>query len=556
MKNIFVYLHALIVLLISPSSIIAQEHQKRFEEIDVTHYTFNIQLSDSNDRIEAVAEIKVRFKKSITKFNLDFVNVSNGKGMMVTEVFENDTAIVAQHLINSLKLFIPETKIDEERTYRIHYIGVPADGLIISKNKYGNRTFFGDNWPDRARFWLPVVDHPSDKATVEWIVRSPKHYQTIANGILIEKKTIGTEQIQYHWKSTKPIPTKVMVIGVANFAIDKQDDLLGIPLSSWVYPKDSTIGFSDFKLASPILSFFIDNIGDYPFEKLANVQSKTKYGGMENAGNIFYSENCLTGDGKNEDLIAHEIAHQWFGNSATEENWYHIWLSEGFATYFSDLYFEHKYGHIVLIDHMIRERDKVIDYDRKTSRPIIDQQIGNYNHLLNTNSYEKGSWILHMLRKELGDSLFWKAIQNYYEKYKYSNALTEDFQRAAEEVSNKNLSFFFQQWLYQPGIPKLNISWNYKAINNQTTAAVEDTGPIETGIVELKIKQVQKSDLFFFPLEVKLNYTDGTSSIETVYILDKSEVIKISTAKPVISIVTDPNTWLLYELFDLTKSKL
>src|SRR5204863_6116924 len=146
-----------------------------------------------------------------------------------------------------------------------------------------------------------------------------------------------------HWKTSVVLPTKVMVIGVARFAIEYEGEINKVPLQSWVYPQNRKEGFSDYSMASGPLDYFSKNIAPYPYEKLANVQSTTRWGGMENAGNIFYYENSVTGKANIEGLLAHEVAHQWFGDSASESDWYHVWLSEGFATYFTQLYLENKY---------------------------------------------------------------------------------------------------------------------------------------------------------------------------------------------------------------------
>src|SRR5690606_37201773 len=180
----------------------------------------------------------------------------------------------------------------------VAYSGEPADGLILSKNKHGGRTLFGDNWPNRARHWLPTVDHPSDKATVEFIVEAPDHYQVVSTGARVEESDIEGDRRRTHTRSEVPIATKVMVIGVARFAVDHVREVNGIPGSSWVYPQDRDAGFSDDARAAAILDYFDSHIGPYPYLKLANVQSKTRYGGMENAGNIFYSEGSVTGTGR------------------------------------------------------------------------------------------------------------------------------------------------------------------------------------------------------------------------------------------------------------------
>jgi aminopeptidase N len=509
---------------------LAQNHEERFQSIDVINYTFSLTLTDETNEIDGKAEIKIKFNKAAKNFYLDLVSVqSNNTGMTVESVLENNQPLSFSQVNNQLVINNSVTETGELRTYIIKYKGIPADGLIISKNKYGDRTFFGDNWPDRAKNWLPVVDHPSDKATVEWIISAPSHYQTIGNGLMIERTNIDDKTTLTRWKMDTPIPTKVMVIGVARFAVENLEELYNIPVSSWVYPQDRDKGFKDYALALPILDFMVNRVGPYPFKKLANVQSKTLYGGMENAGNIFYNENSITGNGDYEAVIAHEIAHQWFGDSASERNWYHVWLSEGFATYFENLFYENRYGRDSFANKMKEDRQKAIRYYKQSQSPIVDTTITDYLQLLSPNTYEKASWVLHMLRKELGTELFFNGIKKYYETYKYNNALTGDFQRVMEEISGKDLNSFFKQWLYQSGHPKLDITWN--ATNDLT----------------IEIKQIQEH-LFAFPIEIKINFEDGSSTLETILVTNKNQKISINNSKKIISIEPDPKTWLFFEL--------
>ncbi len=537
MRTLFKYIHFIFFLVFAINTQ-AQKHQERFETIDIINYRFELKLTDTSDYIEGEAKIKVKFKKATTSFSLDLVKkLESEKGMDVSFVSENEKEISYKHAKDRLVFNIAVTKPNEIRTYKIVYKGIPADGLIISKNKYNERTFFGDNWPDRGKNWLPVVDHPSDKATVDWIIIAPSHYQTIGNGEKVEETNISDNQTLTHWRMTNPIPPKVMVIGAARFAVESQDLIYGIPISSWVYPQDRDNGFSDYSLATPIMDYFINHIGPYPFKKLANVQSKTRFGGMENAGNIFYAEGSVTGTGSSEALIAHEVAHQWFGNSASELDWHHIWLSEGFATYFTNLYFEHKYGRDVLVKRVKEQRQKIINYAKRIEVPVVNTTVENYMKLLNPNSYEKGGWVLHMLRRELGDQLFWKGIKTYYAQYKYSNAISEDLQEIMENISDKNLSDFFDQWLYKAGHPQLGISWSHKQ-----------------NVLKVSIDQKQKNTVYNFPLDLKVIYEDGSTSLETIQVSEKKQEIKIPSTKNIVSIQVDPDVWLLYELLFLKES--
>jgi aminopeptidase N len=496
---------------------------------DVLHYRFNLELNDENDIIKGEAILTVTFLHDASNFDFELVKKnSSGKGMIVTNVRENSNAVFFTHE-NDLIHISTLVKGGDTINYIVSYKGIPADGLIISKNKYGHRTFFGDNWPNRAHNWLPCIDHPSDKASVEFVVTAPEHYQIIANGVQVEENNLPNHLRQTHWKETANLPTKVMVMGAADFAVNYAGDVDCIPVYSWVYPEDKVNGFYDYAVATEILPYFIKNVGPYAYKKLANVQSKTRFGGMENASAIFYFENSITGDRKLEPLLAHEIAHQWFGNTATESNWQHIWLSEGFATYMTQLYMENKYGADTLHSRMDEDRQKVIAFSKQRTTPVVDSTVrANFTELLNANSYEKGSWVLHMLRRKLGDTIFWKGIQNYYRQYAGKNASTEDFRKAMETDSTLNLKPFFKQWLYTTGQPFLTSSWRYSG-----------------GSVTVTVKQTQPK-LFEFPLEIMVQ-SDKDSSMATLMMKGKTGTIDIPLGSKPLKVVLDPNVDLLFE---------
>jgi aminopeptidase N len=421
--------------------------------------------------------------------------------------------------------------LNDTVTYNIKYHGVPANGLIISKNKFGHRTFFADNWPNRARYWIPCVDDPADKASVEFIVTAPSHYQVISNGIQIEETNLPENKKLTHWKEDVSLPTKVMVIGVADFAVSRVGDVNCVPVYSWVFPENKKEGFNDYAVAKDILSFFMNYIGPYPYKKLANVQSKTMFGGMENAGAIFYAENSVTGLRQDESLMAHEIVHQWFGDMATEKKFSHLWLSEGFATYLAHIYDEEKNGEERFTDAMKAERDEVNDFVKNYHKPVVDSA-SSFMELLNTNSYQKGSWVLHMLRRQLGDSVFKKGIRNYYATFAGRNADTRDLQKIFEQVSGKNLERFFNQWLYTPENLQLDISWKY----NKTDKNISVT-----------VKQLQPSGNFQFPLEFMVQETMGSVPKKITKTISKNEEIFLIPvlSKPV-RFDADPMVSLLF----------
>lgn len=505
------------------------------EVIDVLHYNFRIELNDSTDRLHGITTITALVKKTTTEIQIDLINTeSSGKGMQVKAVKSKDANLKFDHQNNKIKIVFPNA-LQTNSTVRItiEYSGVPADGLIISKNKYGDRTFFADNWPNRGRNWLPIIDHPADKSAVSWEIIAPVHYEVVANGVRVEETFLNRKQKLTRYKEDALISTKVMVIGVGRFAIEQAGVVNGIPVETWVYPQDKKNGFSDFAIAVKILDYFQNHVGPYAYKKLANVQSKTTFGGLENASAIFYNEDYVTGKGTYEMTVAHEIAHQWFGDAASEKDWPHVWLSEGFATYFAILFAEFNYGDDRRKQESAIDREAVLKYYEKDPTPIVKTNEPDPMKLLTANSYQKAGWVLHMLRREIGDQDFWSGIQDYYRQYMNANAVTSDFQRVMEIASGKNLNNFFQQWFYKSGQPTIEVGWSYDQSKS---------------VLSITVTQQQKEGAFEFPLEIAV-FTSNSQfpTIHKLFINKETQVIELKMPSKPLKIALDPNVNLLFE---------
>ena len=207
-----------------------------------------------------------------------------------------------------------------------------------------------------------------------------------------------------------------------------------------------------------VLRVFTDRIGPYPYEKLANIQAPMEFGGVEYASAIFEQKGVSTGRAP----VAHEIAHQWWGDSVTERDWDDVWLSEGFATYFAPLFAEHDQGRDAFVDGLKRSRSTILQAQQKLpDTPVIHRNLSDMSKVLNSLVYQKGGWFLHMLRREVGDEKFWGAIREYYRRYRDANASTAELRAVFEQVTGKELEGFFSQWLTRPGVPKIEGSWRY-----------------------------------------------------------------------------------------------
>ena len=511
--------------------------------IDIINYAFNIHLSDSSDMIRCETTVDVRYlADGVAVLRLDLVNSAatlNNKGMTVLFVNANGKPLTFKHANNSLYINLPgPTQKNQRSVYTISYYGIPASGLKIGNNKYGDRTFFSDNWPDKGRNWLPIIDHPYDKATCEFIVTAPSHYQVVSNGLQTEETDLKNGNRLTHWKQSVPIASWLYVLGVARFAMQQVDVFDCKSVQTWVYYQDREAGFYDFaEPTKKVLEYYSDRIGPFVYEKLANIQSNSVSGGMEAASAILYSENSVVGD-RNErwrNVVIHEIAHQWFGNAVTEYDWDDVWLSEGFATYFTLLFIEHQYGRDAFLKGLASSK-KSVDafYAKNPGYRIIHNNLADMDQVTSSQTYQKGSWTLHMLRGMLGDDIFWKGIRSYYAKHMNGSATTADFRMAMEEASGKDLKQFFEQWLYQPGTLRLKGNWQYNEAKKEIT---------------LRLDQVQNDgSIFKMPLQIAIQRQGKTIPlITTVTLADKSNTYTIPVDALPSGVVLDPDTWVLMD---------
>jgi len=296
-----------------------------------------------------------------------------------------------------------------------------------------------------------------------------------------------------------------MIIGVGQFNRLEPAHSILTPLSFYVPGSDAAAAEKGFASANPILQYFSQTVGAYPYEKLALIVGNTRFGGMENSGAIVFTASLFTNKDSAQpsppfdisntlSVVAHEIAHQWFGDSVTESTWSDLWLSEGFATYFAGLFIQKSQGELAFQGYMKRAADAVFEYEHKSKTPIFDRETEDLNRLLNPNNYQKGAWVLHMLRSRLGDEDFFKGVRAYYESHKNGNATSEDLRSALEKASGKDLSNFFRRWIYESGHPvyKLRAQWNS-----------------QPQILTINLDQLQSGDPFLDPVPITIQSASG-----------------------------------------------
>ena len=533
MKHIYFFLFSLL-----PYTILAKDPYPKNPNIDILNYKFEIHLNDTSDIIYGSADIALNIKDSEDRVRLDLISQGkDGKGMEVKKVTFNGSEVSYSHDNDVLLIETGAFEYTSRDIINVVYSGMPITGLIIGPNMHGDRTFFSDNWPNKARNWLPLVDHPYDKSTAEFVVIAPNHYQVISNGLLVEETNLNKELKKTHWKQSVPISCWLYALGVAEFAVDYVDYFEGKSIQTWVYKQDRDNGFYDFKIPTKhTMEFFSDYIGPFAYEKLANVQSNSVKGGMESATAIFYSDVSVTGDRsvRWRNVVIHEVAHQWFGNCVTEYDWDDVWLSEGFATYFTLMFREHAYGRDDFVNGLNDAKRLVYNhYKNDKESSIVHNNLKDMKDVLTYSlQYQKGAWVLHMLRNYIGEDNFRKGIRNYYKKYYNSTTTTNQFKTEMEVVSGMNLDTFFDQWLYKGGNMVLDGNWKFDE---------------KKGRIEVNLNQVQNDGyLFEMPVELGISYNDkNLEKIQTVKLeKEKGRFYIASDSKP-ISIKIDPNTKLL-----------
>lgn len=513
------------------------------DRIDVVHYEVEVSLPNGVGAIEARAAIRLLATSEVDRVDLDFT------GLRIDGVEVDGRAAEWSHDEGVLRVAFPTASAGDSRTVEIDYGGVPDDGLILGETVHGRPSAFVDNWPNRTRFWLPSVDHPSDKATARITVHAPAAWAVIANGrearppettpAEVPGPDVGPRR-SWVYETDVDHPSYTLVVGGAEMVVDTlglaacglapaspRDDGC-VAVSTWLFPESAEQGRASFRRAVEMVDFFSDLVGPFPYEKLAHVQSATRFGGMENSSAIFYSQQGIASGRDMEGTVSHETAHQWFGDSVTEEDWSHLWLSEGFATYFGALFFEHLDGPEALRSRMADAKAAYLA-SADTARPVVDDRNDLFG-LLNRNSYQKGGLVLHMLRRELGDALFFEAIREYYARYRDATADTDDLRRVVEEVADRDLGRFFTQWLHSPGYPVLAVG-----------TSADDGGLL------VEIRQVQEAPApsFDIPVDVEVTW-DGGSHRETVRSTGASATIRVPDAPPDATVVLDPDGWLLH----------
>ena len=503
------------------------------EKIDIKFYELNLDIDFNSSRLRG----SVTVNGVIGNIYPDFIELDLYDNMTVDSILQNNIPILYLHENDMLKIPISEITLNDENLFSltIFYQGTP-DHCGAGGFKFDEHQNIGHVWTLSeaycARSWWPCKDDPSDKAdSVNIIVSVPIEpaYIVASNGLL-SSTTINNNKKTYFWKESYPITT--YLVSLAIYPYTKWVDQYVSPISNdtmliehYVFPDRYEASYPNYSLTKDMLSFFSELFGEYPFisEKYGHADF-TWGGGMEHQ--------TLSSMGSfSQNLMVHELGHSWWGNLITCKTFNDIWLNEGFARYCQALWAEHMYGREAYFDFM----NNHAYYGAGTiyvENPSSNSQIFSAGL-----SYNKASWVLHMLRHKVGETMFFDILKSYAsnDSLSYNAASTSDFQKVCEDISGLDFEQFFQQWIYGEKYPKYELSWWHEG----------------NGIYNVKIDQVQSYNFFSMPIDLKFSGSAGPMLVDTTIVIENnnsSQLYEFSGFNFLVeNVMLDPENWILKE---------
>jgi aminopeptidase N len=459
---------------------------------------------------------------------------------------ERPFALDPQAQTLTVKLDRPYGPADRIETV-IDYAAHPVAGLYFMgpDKAYPNkpRQIYSQGESDLNRFWFPVWDSPNDRTTTEVIATVKSPLEVVSNGKLIEVKDLPGGRRTWHWSMEVPHSTYLLSVAIGDFA-KVSDQWNGIPVDYYVPkgPKAEEEARRSFGMTPAVLDFYSKATGHpYPYAKYAQaVVIDYMWGGMENISATTQTSRTLHDaraalDVTSEDLVAHEAAHQWFGDLVTCEDWSNAWLNEGFADYFTALFAGHAHGQDELDAQLDGYRRGYLREDsNRYRRPIVTRRYADPFAMFDGHTYAKGALVLHMAHFLLGDEGWWKGIRSYLDRFAGHTVATHDLQEALEDSTGASLGPLFDQYVYGAGHPELKVRWDWQP---------------ETHQVHLEIRQTQEvtaeTGLFSFPLEIAL-VGDKDTAVHRLPVAARAlqDLYLPSDERPR-TVVLDPKGWIL-----------
>jgi aminopeptidase N len=510
----------------------------RSHDYDVQHYRISVSFDWSRQSVEGETTITVKpFKDDFKEIELD------AGDMTIKSVKLASGDPLKFRYEDKEKLYVTL-----DRPYRqgvalsvvISYTATPKKGLTFITPTEEDPTRPHQIWSqgesEDNHYWFPCYDYPNDKATTELIATVDDKYRVISNGALIGEQVDAAKRTRtYHWKMDKPYSSYLVSIIVGQFALAK-DQFKNIPIESYVYADQLENARISFGKIGQMMSFFSQKIGyEFPYARYAQTTVRDFSGGMENITATTLTDTTVHdkrahADISSDSLIAHELAHSWFGNMLTARDWGELWLNESFATFMQASWTEHDEGKDDYLYEMLSNQQTYHQaWEQGNRRPIVVKRYTDPDQLFDVYPYPRGGAVLNMLRFVLGEELFWKAINHYVKKYEWQNVETQQLVVAIEEATGQNLQWFFDEWVYKMGHPEFDVASSY------------DEG---AKLIKLVVKQTQKPDqtrpwfstpeFFTMPVDVAITTASG-EKIHRLWIDKRENEFSLSVdSKPLI----------------------
>ena len=474
---------------------------------DVRHYRIDLDRLPESQSIQGVCTVTLASETDgLAEVVLDLV------GLQVSEVRDGlGNALAYEHERGLLRVqpFAP-LALGEELALEVDYGGRPQTGLWFSGTRAdgsGPNQVFTQGESNHSRGWFPCFDHPSDRVTSEILVTMPSDWVSVAPGERLSSQVDGFLKTE-HWRIEATHPTYLTSLVAGEFVV-RESSWQGVPLWFVGEPHYEPLFEASFEETDEILSFFSDYTGRrYPYPKYSQaLVANFPWGGMENISATTLTPLTLDEerghrDSSSHGLVAHEAAHQWFGDLITCDDWAHIWLNEGFATYMTELYFEASRGAEVF---RARMRDRQEDYLKEdvgaSRRSVVTRDYKEPEDLFDAQSYAGAAARLHLLRFVLGEASFQEGIRTYVDTFAEGNVTTADVQRVMEDVSGRDLSTFFEQWFLRPGFPEFEVDWRYEPRKGRIVLDVDQVQATRDGTAAV----------FEVPVDIEVRDSRGTT---------------------------------------------
>lgn len=488
----------------------ARPHYNPDRPGQVEHIFLDLSLDIPNQQYHGTCSIRLNpIRNNIQQLTLDAVNlnIQSVRVGRTKQAFDYDGEQLQIHLKQP-------TQLGKSITLAIAYSADhPQRGIyfIAPSKDYPDKPVqvWTQGEDEDSRFWFPCFDYPGQLATSEIRVRVPKQYLAISNGELVETTQAGEDKI-YHWAQQQVHPTYLMTLAVGDFA-ELQDQWQEIPISYYVEKSRQADAQRSLGKTPQMIAFLSQKYGvDYPYPKYAQVcVDDFIFGGMENTSTTLLTDRCLLDERaaldnrSTESLVVHELAHQWFGDLVVIKHWSHAWLKEGMASYAEVIWTEQEYGAEEAAYYRLNEARSYFAEDRERyRRPVVTHVYREAIELYDRHIYEKGSCVYHMLRAELGEELFWQAIQTFVRDNTHQTVETIDLLRAIEKTTGRNLTFLFDQYVYRGGYPEFKLAYTWDADSQMAKLTVTQT--------QIKDSKNTSQELFDLKLRVGFGYTQQT----------------------------------------------